>query len=438
MPTMRRYSMISLALGAGATLVVLALVFAGAFDPVAEWLGGIYRSYGWGGSGEWVRYRWIELPLLTLVALAVSFGIVESTRVVQKVLVAGLSITVVALLSPALALYGILWEPVALLSATILAAGGAFLFSRTGMGRRKRLLEEALGTRVSATVFSNLLEDPVDPGFVGATREVTTVVCRWFPPDESSAAQNPAEALKMASLFLRSVSSFMLARGAYLNETGSERVLASFGMLRNDEDHAERACRAALDLRGRLRGLSREYESRWYVPLRWGIGIGTGTMMVGLVGGPERFSFNGLGGEMDFADRLALANRRLASDILLGPGSYRVVREKFALRPLEMLYDPAKRSVVEIYQLLSTLESLSEDEKAGKDWFWQGVIRLRERDFEGALDCFSRAKTVGVEDAPLDLLTGQAQEGIAVPESRPGRIIRNFADETQIRPISRL
>ena len=129
MPTMRRYSMISLALGAGATLVVLALVFAGAFDPVAEWLGGIYRSYGWGGSGEWVRYRWIELPLLTLVALAVSFGIVESTRVVQKVLVAGLSITVVALLSPALALYGILWEPVALLSATILAAGGAFIFA---------------------------------------------------------------------------------------------------------------------------------------------------------------------------------------------------------------------------------------------------------------------------------------------------------------------
>ncbi len=435
---MRRYWIISLAIGGCVSSVVLALHLGGVFEPLSErlWQAGVSR--GWVPSGEVPRLRHFEIPAIALAGLATAWGIVEVTRPVQKLLVAALSIAAAALLAPAWALHGFRFDSLAPVLAAALAAAGGFLVARTEFGKRKRLLEEALGTRVSAGLFAELLEAPADSGLSGERREVTTLVCRLFVPEEFRDRAGPVDLLKASSLFVRSVSAFLMSRGAYLEEAGPERIRASFGMLRAEEDHAEKACRAALDLRGRLKGLSQECEARWFLPLRCGIGIGSGTMAVGRCGTPGNVVVAGLGGEGDFADRLALANARLGSDLLLGPGTYRLVQKRFEVRPLELLYDPMRRSLSEIYQLLGVAESLDGVELARKEAFWRGVVHLRAGDCEAALAEFGRAKVPGVEDLPLALLVDKAQEGVAPPESRAARLVREFTEEGRARLIQQL
>lgn len=436
---MRRYWTISLSIGGGAAAVALALLWTGAFEVASEWLWRHWVARGWAEEGAAMRLRPVEILTVCLAGFGVAWGIVEATRIWQKAFVAVLAMAAAALLAPALALYGLRFDPFATLAAAALAAVGGFLFARTEEGRRKRLLEDALGLRVSASVFAELLEAPPrDPGMAGTAREVTTLVCRLFPPEGAKASESPVDLMKVGSLFARSVSAFLVARGAYVEEVGPERVRASFGMLRDEEDHAERACRAALDLRGRLKGLAKECESRWFLPLRGGIGIGSGTMAVGLCGTPGRHFLAGLGGEADFADRLALANARFGSDVLIGPGVYRLVRERFEVRPLEMLYDPMAQALAEIYELLAPAESFAEGEKSRRDCFWRGVVHLRSGDCEAALEQFSRARVPGGEDAPLAYLTGCAQEGLAQPESRPSRLLREFTEEGHARLAQRL
>lgn len=433
---MRRYWTISLLIGGGVSLVVLALHLAGAFDAISAWLWQLIRFRTGGAAEAAQRIRYLELPLAILAAMGVSWGVVEVTRLWQKLLIALLAAMVIALWTPVLALYGIRFDFFAPFLAVILAAIGGLVFSRTERGQRKAIMEDCLGGRVSAAQFAELLEAPEAPQWSGE-REVSTLVCRWFPPDEGKGL-SPEARVQMGNLFIRHVSAFLLSRGAYLEESGPDRIRVSFGMLREDGEHAAKACRAALDLRGRLKGLSQECEARWFLPLRWGLGIGSGKRVVGLYGRPGKTSFTGVGGEADFADRLALANARLGSDLLIGPDCYRLAGNLFELRPLELLYDPQQGTLTEIYQLLAPLGGLDEGEKARRDAFWRGMIHLRSGAHEAALHELSQARHPGIEDPVLSLLIGKLQDRLATPERRSTRLVREWTEEGRVRLLEQL
>lgn len=412
-------------------------MLGGVFEPFAVRLGRLYETRGWTVEGDWIRWRWLEMITVLIVSFGVALAVIEITLVAKKVLATISALLVLSVVSPILVLYGVLFEPLGSFVAAVLSAGAAFVYARTPAGKRKWLLEEAVGTRVAAKVFDQLLESPADPGFEGAKRRVTTVVCCLFPPDPGQTENGAADTLTMGSFFLRSVSTFLLGRGAYLEEAGPERVRVSFGMLQETSDHAEQACRAALDLRIRLRGLAQEFESRWFQPLQCGVGIESGEMTVGLCGTPDRFFFAGLGGGEDFAARLAFANRRFGSDLLIGPEAYRQVRDLFEVRPMEMVYDPAGCRLHEIYQLLATTGQFSEDERERRDHFWRGVVLLREKRGGEALEEFSRARIPGSEDGPLAYFVAKTQDLIALPESRPLRLVRELTEEGHARLIEK-
>jgi hypothetical protein len=436
---MRRYWTISLAIGGGAALVSLALLLGGVFEAAAARLGEFYESRGWFPQPGPARLRWLEIPLAALAGLGSAAALVECSRPSQKASVAALILGAATLLSPAFALHGALLDPSAPLVAALLGIVGAAFFGTTEWGRRKRLLEDALGARVSARVWADLLESPLPPAFGGVEREASVVACRLFPPGEGRSSPSPEDALRLGGLFQRTVTAFLLSRGAYLEDAGPERVRAVFGLLRDEPDHAARACRAALELRGRLRGLAKECETLWFLEPGWGIGVASGRMVAGLCGQAGGAALVGIGGGGDFADRLALANRRYRSDLLVSAATWRMVREAFEVRPLEMLYDPEALRLEEVYQLLAEAGGLTEDERARRDAFWRGVLRLRAKEWEAALEELSRARVPGGgDDAPLARLISEAQEAVAGPSSRPLRLVRDLVDEGHARPFPHL
>lgn len=437
LPQMRRYWLASLAIGGGAALLALALHWMGVFSRFGGGLGEFYLSRGLAAKGEWIRLSWLEILLTPLASLGTAWAVIEITRLPKKIAVGAGAVLVVFLLSPTLALHGALLNFAAPLSATLIAFIGALVYSRTAVGRRKWLLEEALGSRVSSKVFSRLLDDPSEPDFGGNRREVTTLVCCFFSSDGSVPLAPPSDLLKMGSLFQRAVSTFLLSRGAYLEEAGPERVKASFGMVGEGGDHAEEACRAALDLRLRLRGLAEEFENRWFLAPRFGVGIESGQATVGLCGGPVRFFLATLEGGESFAGRLALANARFGSEVLAGPRVYHLVRGAFEVRPMEMVFDPERQLLHETYELLAPGGTAGEEERARREAFWKGVILLREKNCEGALEAFSKARIPGGEDGPLAYFTALAQDQVALPESRPRRLVRELTEEGHARSMNR-
>ena len=409
---MPRYLSVSLLIGGAVSLVVVALSYGGFFTGLVSTLERYYTDLNPVDGAELARVRWIEVPVIILASCGVAWGVIDVTRTHEKIIVALTVALVVAGLSPTLAVYDRLYDLFSCLSAVALATVAAFAYSKTEKGMRKRVLEEVIGSRVSVETFTELLEAPSAPDFEGANRAVTVLTCRLFNHADLREKLEPAELMKMSGLFVRSVSGFLISKGAFLDESSPELVRVTFGMLTPIEDHAQRACRAAIELRGRLRNLNYECESRWYQPLHCGVGIGSGRMTVGIYGYAPEPLFSGIGAETDYSRRLAHANLRYGSDILVGPETFRLVHDLFEVRPMEMFYDPAANSMTEIYQLLAAREDYSDEERAKRDLFWQGIIHLREQNPEAALDCFSRSRTQGVDDRPLAFYIGVAQDGL--------------------------
>jgi len=403
-----------------------------------SWLNGVYTKWGLFGTDDVARVRWLEILTVISASLGVAWGVIDVSRLSQKILVVVSIALVTVALSPTLAFYGWLIDPFAPLTAVLLSAVAAFVYSRTEKGMRKRILEDVLAARVSRRTFEELLQAPTLPEFQGMIREVSILTCRFFNHAELQEKLDPGELLKMSNLFIRSASTFLISKGAYLDESSPELVRASFGMLGRTGDHADQACRAALELRARLRNLSQECESRWFLPLHFGVGLSSGPVTVGVYGPPQHSFFSGIGAETDFSRRLAHANARYGSDLLIGPATYRLVQENFEVRPMEMFYDPASNSMTEIYQLLARKEGFSDEDRLRRDLFWQGMILMRERNFEGALDCFSRSRSPGADDPPVAFYIGRAQEGVAEPEVRRSRLTREFTEEGHARLISML
>jgi class 3 adenylate cyclase len=432
---MRRYLLTALTIGSAVAVVVLTLYLLGAFEAMVAWLGDQYTSLGI-FSGEFLRIKWLEIPLIAIVAIGMAWWVIDVSRQFQKVLIALSGVSVLAGISPTFALYGFLVDPFAPLAAAMLSSVTALAYAGTEKGLRKRVLEEVLGPRVSSLTFNELLEAADPPDFKGASRDVTVLTCRIFNYEDLQNALEPSELLKVSNLFIRSVSTFLLSRGGYLDESSPELVRVSFGMLKTADDHASQACRAALELRNWLRNLSQECETRWFRPLSSGVGISSGRMTVGVYGAPGNFFYSGIGEVTDYSRRLALANLRYGSDLLVGPDTFRLVEGVMEVRPLEMYYDPASNHMTEIYQLLAATEQFTEEERRRRDLFWKGVIHLREKNFEASLDCFSRSKLPGSNDAPAAYLIGLSEEGVASPASSSNRLVRELTDEGHARLVS--
>ncbi|MEM9283838.1 MAG: adenylate/guanylate cyclase domain-containing protein [Verrucomicrobiota bacterium] len=435
---MQRYVLTALSMGVGAAAVVIVAIFLGAFSGMAGWLESFFLSRNFVSADSMNRLFWLELILVVVVSIGVSWCVIDVAQVGQKVLIACCCGVLTLGLAPTLALYGVVFDPLpALVGATIAAVGG-FIFSGTERGMRKRVLQDLLGRRVSHQTFNALLSADHPPDFDGAVREVTVLTCRIFNHGELREKLEPSDLMKMSNLFLRSVSTFLTSRGAYLDESGAELVRVFFGMIQPSEDHAERACRAALELRSRLRNLNQECESRWFQPLLYGIGINSGPMTVGVYGSRGHFYFSGVGAVTEYSRRLAQANSRYGSDLLVGAEAYHQLRDRFEFRPMEMFYDPDKEIMTEIYQLLATETDFSEEQCERRDLFWEGVILLREKQYDEALQRFSKVRIAGGGDQPAEYFLAMAQEALANPDGAESNDATQLTDEGHARLISQM
>jgi len=204
-------------------------------------------------------------------------------------------------------------------------------------------------------------------------------------------------------------------------------------MLSESENHAEMACRAGLELQNRLKSLNQECETRWFQTLEYGVGISSGPMTVGVYGSKQHYFFSGIGSEIDFSRRLAHANTRYESAVLLGAKSYQLVHESAEFRPMEMFYDPEDQVMSEIYELLAMKENFSESDGQRRDLFWQGMILYREAKYAEALEHFTRSQVPGYEDGPTKFFIEKSQQGLIDPKTVGEEAYREIIEEGHAR-----
>ena len=344
----------------------------------------------------------VHVLLIVALSFAAAWTTVDITRPVLKTIVALGAVILLLTGSMVLALYGVFFSPFPSVFAVLASFFIGLSYGRTGSGSRKKLLERLFGLRLSRSAFSRLLNSDVPLDFPGKLQEGTVLVVAVHNHSELMELLTPENYAAMTNLYLRTASDYLVEVGGYLDECGGESVRVVFGAPLADERHAAKACRAALDLAARLDDLNKECDAMWQRRLDFRIGINSGQMIAAAYGGARLGSFSVAGPAVEFARRLCSACGTYGSRILIGPDTFEPAAETIEVRPIEVIKTSGQRRRVELYEILAPKHGLSPERERSRNHFWTGVLHYRDRQWDKAIEEFSKARITGIPDHVLD------------------------------------
>ena len=256
-----------------------------------------------------VFHRVSEVPLLAVViACSLAFGM-------------GLPITLVSAFSPSLQPIRDLAEGTKRVAVgdysqrlpvvqddDLGALAASFNRMQAGLAERQRL-QAAFGTYVDPGLAARLLEQG-DDVFTGERREVTVMfidVRDFTPFAEASTAEDTVARLN--ALFEIVVPAVVDA-GGHVNKFLGDGALAVFGAPNDLADHADAAVSAAVLIH-------RLVAEQFGGALRIGIGISTGVVIAGTIGGGGKLEFTLIGDTVNVAARVEQLTKTTGDAILL-------------------------------------------------------------------------------------------------------------------------
>ena len=129
-------------------------------------------------------------------------------------------------------------------------------------------------------------------------------------------------------------------------------VMAFWGAPALLEDHALRACVAALRIERRMAELNARWQGEGAEPLRVRIGIHSDAVMVGNLGSKERMSYTVIGDGVNVAARLEGVNKEFHTGICISHATFKEAGENLCVRPIDEVAVKGRRGLVPIYELL--------------------------------------------------------------------------------------
>ena len=174
-----------------------------------------------------------------------------------------------------------------------------------------------------------------------------------------------------------------------IGEFRGDGVMALFGAPIAHEDHAQRACHAALAIQQALVPYSEEVKRKYGMDFKMRIGLNSGTVVVGAIGDDLRMDYTAMGDTTNLAARMESSAE--PGSILVSANTHRLAREFFEFASLDTLQVKGKQEPVEAYRLLRPTEV---DTRIGAS-VARGLTRFvgRSREIETLREAFAKVQS---------------------------------------------
>jgi adenylate cyclase len=162
-------------------------------------------------------------------------------------------------------------------------------------------------------------------------REVTVLFSDIRDFTAMSEAMDPQAVLKLLDDYFGRMSAVVQARGGTVGKFIGDGMLCFWGVPEDDHEHAPHAVQAALDMRKVMEELNRERAHRGEEPLRIGVGIHTGPVAAGELGGKGEglHEYTVIGDSVNLASRIEGLTKQHQVDILVSGHTWAKLGARF-------------------------------------------------------------------------------------------------------------
>jgi adenylate cyclase len=176
-----------------------------------------------------------------------------------------------------------------------------------GLAERERL-REAFGTYLDEQVAEHLISEDFAPG--GEEVEVSLVFVDVHDFTTAAAESSAPEIVARLNELFECIVPIVARHGGHIDQFIGDAVLAVFGAPERMPQHADRAVQCAVEL-------ARTINSRRPGGFEVGIGVNTGRVVAGSIGGAGRLSFSVIGDAVNLASRVESATRETGDPVLI-------------------------------------------------------------------------------------------------------------------------
>jgi adenylate cyclase len=207
---------------------------------------------------------------------------------------------------------------------------------------------ERLGRYFSPQVAEQLQERG-DGAAAGQSREVTILFSDIRDFTALSDGLQSEQVVAMLNEYHERMVAIIFGHGGTLDKFMGDGIMAYFGAPVEQVDHPERAVRCALAMQQALGSLNAERAGRRDPPLRMGIGIHTGMVVVGDIGAAGRREYTAIGDAVNVAARIEELTKVHGAGVLVSEATRRRVGNAIAFRAAEPVTVKGKAEPVPSY-----------------------------------------------------------------------------------------
>ncbi len=293
---------------------------------------------------------------------------------------------------------------VAVLGGYIASTGYHYAVER----KQRVMIKDMFSTYVNPTVVEELIANPDKLRLGGERRELTVLFSDIEGFATISEKMQTEQLVALLNEYFTMMTGVILKHRGTLDKFLGDAVIAFWGSPLPQEDHAVRACLSALEMQEILTKMRTHWQTQDIPPIRVRIGINTGEMIVGnmggFVGGKRIFNYTIIGDNVNIASRLEGANKVYRTGIMASQATYDLVKDKILGRELDLITVKGRTDPLRTFELIQPRDKNVESKLEKFLELYAGGLHLyRIRQWKEAEKKFREALVQKETDYPTTL-----------------------------------
>ncbi len=206
---------------------------------------------------------------------------------------------------------------------------------------KEKLLKRALAAYAGQHVLQRVLEYGEDALKLGGQVENLTIYFQDVAHmTTTSESLTPEELVRLLYEYFSVMTKIIEDHKGVVIQYMADAIMALWG-INGATDHADRACSCAIEA---------VYKASLLTPpLKLTVGINSGSVVLGNIGGSDRFQFTVLGDHVSLASRLEGYNKKYGTNILFSEFTRQALVEHKTVREVTSVQEMGLRKPVKLY-----------------------------------------------------------------------------------------
>ena len=283
--------------------------------------------------------------------------------------------------------YGIVLNILFPIATVLIASIMTTLFDYFYNIKKEEAIKAKFASKVSKNVMDDILKNIDKNEFSAKSKEVTIFFSDIRGFTNISEKLDAKELISFLNRYMQPMSEIIIKYQGTIDKFIGDAIMAYWNAPIDIKNHCDLALKASLEQLEVLEKLNVELQKENLPKIDIGIGLNTGTVIVGEMGSSLRSDYTVIGDTINLGSRVESLCKYYDSKLNISNFTKDKLQEKYIFRFLDLVKVKGKNEPVEIWQVLGKGEA-NESLKEELDLYHKAIEFYKNSDFINALEIF--------------------------------------------------